>query len=677
MAHTEIAEKTVAGDQAHYRAHLDGLRAVAVYLVVAFHAGLGAFTGGFIGVDVFFVLSGYLVTGILLRHLVGSGRVNFREFYSRRFRRILPAACAALVATALVYAIVATPVETRDVLGGFKAAFLYVANWYFIRQSVNYFAADINQSPVLHFWSLAVEEQFYLVWPLLFGAIFLATRRMGRFSWWALRGIVAAMALASAIAAWHIAATNLNRAYYGTDTRAYQLLCGALLALTPQLMRLARRYVGVAHVVGPLALIALGGLVLVGSSLFDTGPIARGFLAVALSAVLIVALENRRMGPTARVLSSGPMAYLGRVSYATYLWHWPIIVIATHSRSVAPVPLFIVTAVLSTGLAMLSFHLVEHPLRASRWLDRYKTAVIGSGLAISVVAGVLVVPAILIRGSGSLYGASGVVLDWSAASKDIPPLPDCLHRPVSSCTVVQGPGKRILLVGDSTARMWIPTFTVIARERAMSLSVASFPNCPWQRGLQYERADTFTELCRKHQQDWYDRVIPQLAPDIVVLVHLAFDDSVRSQNLIAPDGHDLPRSAVDYESEITRAATSSLQALRAHKRKIVILEPIPIAPIQFNPLSCISNGGPLSQCAYRAGPSPTPLERFYRSVADGKVVVSLDADRLVCPRLPICDPVLDGMIVKRDGPHLTATFARSLAPELTALLISKAVLPPR
>src|SRR5205085_8502754 len=140
-----------------YRPYLDGLRAVAVYLVVAFHSGLSQITGGYIGVDIFFVLSGFLVTRILVRDLASVGRVQWRRFYARRVRRILPAAVVALVATALVYATVASPSDMLGALGGFRAAFFYVGNWYFIRQSTNYFAADVNTSPVLHFWSLAVE----------------------------------------------------------------------------------------------------------------------------------------------------------------------------------------------------------------------------------------------------------------------------------------------------------------------------------------------------------------------------------------------------------------------------------------------------------------------------------------------------------------------------------------
>ena len=165
--------------EAHYRPQLDGMRAVAVYLVVAFHAGLSAFSGGFIGVDVFFVLSGYLVTQLLLRDFRAAGRIDFRRFYSRRFRRLLPAAFVVLLVTAAVYAAVAAPADVLNAVGGFRAAFLYVANWHFISQSNDYFAANVNTNPVVHFWSLAVEEQFYLCWPIVLTGVFVAARRAG------------------------------------------------------------------------------------------------------------------------------------------------------------------------------------------------------------------------------------------------------------------------------------------------------------------------------------------------------------------------------------------------------------------------------------------------------------------------------------------------------------------
>ncbi|MGZ8751390.1 MAG: acyltransferase family protein, partial [Acidimicrobiia bacterium] len=237
-----------------------------MYLVVAFHAGLGLLDAGFIGVDIFFVLSGFLVTGILVRSLASADGIRGRVFYSRRVRRILPAAFVTLVVTAVVYSVVASPSEVLDALGGFRAAFLYVSNWYFIRQSTDYFAADVNDNPVLHFWSLAIEEQFYLVWPILLGGLVMVTSRLGRGRWWVVRSVVVIAGVASAIFALYVARTNLTRAYYGTDTRAYQLLAGAALALTPQLLRLGNRYLRVARWA---SFFALAGLIVLATSLVD------------------------------------------------------------------------------------------------------------------------------------------------------------------------------------------------------------------------------------------------------------------------------------------------------------------------------------------------------------------------------------------------------------------------
>ena len=294
MATTEAQAGAGTGEtHLRYRPHLDGLRTVAVYLVVAFHAGLRRLSGGFIGVDIFFVLSGFLVTSILLRDLATSGRLNRRRFYSRRVRRILPAALATLVLTALAFFVIATPADVFEAMGGFRSACLFVANWYFIHQSTDYFAANVNSNPVLHFWSLAVEEQFYLLWPLVLGGLFVLSRRAGRGRWWVLRIAVAVLALASAIEALHIGNTNLDRAYYGTDTRAYQLLAGAFLALTPQLLRLAP---AARRVIRALAMPSLLALVVFATSTFSMSPITRGLFVAVFASVLIVALENASAG---------------------------------------------------------------------------------------------------------------------------------------------------------------------------------------------------------------------------------------------------------------------------------------------------------------------------------------------------------------------------------------------
>jgi len=357
-ANTPDPVETRAADT--YRPHLDGLRAVAVYLVLLFHAGTSAFTGGYIGVDVFFVLSGYLVTQLLLRDVAQSGVIRFGRFYSRRFRRLLPAAFVALIVTAFVFTAISSPVEVSGAVGGFKAAFLYSANWYFIHHASGYFGADISTNPVLHFWSLAVEEQFYLVWPVALGGGFLLTRRFDHGKQMrAIRVTVAIGALASAAWALSLKSGNPNHAYYGTDARAYELLAGAFLALTPASVDWAKK---LARFMRLGSVVVVGALLVLASAWVHLDAIERGIAVTITTCLIIVAIEADDGGPIKRALSSSPAVYLGKVSYGTYLWHWLVILVVTRTFQTSALSTFGITCLVATALASLSFQMMERPV---------------------------------------------------------------------------------------------------------------------------------------------------------------------------------------------------------------------------------------------------------------------------------------------------------------------------
>jgi peptidoglycan/LPS O-acetylase OafA/YrhL len=595
-----------------------------------------------------------------------------RQFYARRARRVLPAALLTLVVTAIVYARIATPADQLQALGGFRAAFAYVANWYFVHQSTDYFAPDVATSPVLHFWSLAVEEQFYLLWPLAFGGLWYATKRAAARQLAVLRLAVGGAAVLSAAAALYLASSNLERAYYGTDTRVYELLAGAVIALTPRLTqvhestsRYARRF----------AAGAIAGILVLASSALEMSPITRGIWTTLATGALIVLLERASGGLVRRALGWGPVAYLGRISYGVYLWHWPIVVFVLYDHDVAPLTLFAISGLGSTALAAVSYAVVEQPVRTARTLDRLRGPVIAAGLTASLIGAVVLAPVIL-EPASTTVAASNVdgqpgtglrLLDWRRALGDIPPLPACLGKPLAQCAVVDGDGKRVLLIGDSNARMWIPAIAAIAKREGWSFSVATRPVCPWQRGLQYHLAASYREQCRRYQNDWYERMVPRLDPDVVVLAHQAYDDPGYPQSFYGLDGRPVFQDSPRLESVLGDASAASLGALERPGRKVVILEPTPLS--SANPLNCISRGGDQSRCRYRAGTEPTPLERFYREyAAEHPDVESVDADRMICPRLPVCDPVVGEIIVKRDGSHITATYARSLADSLAPFL---------
>ena len=668
------------------------MRAVAVYLVVLFHAGTSVFSGGYIGVDVFFVLSGFLVTQLLLRDVNAHGSIRFGRFYSRRFRRLLPAAFVALTVTAIVFTAIASPAEVVGAAGSFKAAFLYSTNWYFIHNATGYFGADISQNPVLHFWSLAVEEQFYLLWPLALGGAFAVTRRIsGPRQMRAIRIAVVVAMVASAAAALALRTSNPNRAYYGTDTRAYELLAGALLALVPSAFATAARYKR-AMVAATVA--SAAGIVVLGTSWLDFDAIERGIAVTVATCVLIVALEATG-GIVKRLFSTRSMVFLGKISYGTYLWHWLVILVILKQFHVSTGATAAYAILVATALAALSYQIMEHPVRISRRLDRHRRVVIATGLAVSVASALVLIPQIVTPAnasapsvqSSSTAGFTPVPasLDWQHAKDGRGPFVNCFHKPVAQCIIVHGTGRQIMLIGDSHAQMLIPTFRAIARREHLTLSATMRISCPWQRDLVAPRLTvndvvaTRWAACEAQKEDLYTRVIPQLKPDIIVVMNLDYWNpqtrpEIRAMTMRVADKRLVKFGSPAFDQWLATTTSRSLDELRANGRKVVVIEPIPIAPI--SPLSCISSAKVLQECRYVANPFPDQIARLYRQIAkkDDRVWVA-NFDRLVCPYLPICDPVVGGHIVKVDNSHLSPKFAASIAPEVDDYLKQIGVLP--
>ena len=360
---------------------LDGLRAIAVGAVLLYHAGLAWMPGGFLGVDVFFVISGYLITSLLTAEHARSGTIAVRGFWRRRARRLLPAlyVMIAVVTVGIALFYRSSLAELRAQL---LPAFTYWTNWYLIFSHHSYFAL-VGRPPVLqHLWSLAVEEQFYLLWPLiLLGLFWLFRNRV-----WAVAAVTAAGALASA--AWMAALYNPvgdpSRVYYGTDTRAFGLLLGALLALLWRREAGAgrtgahrRRRESPSHVLEAAGMLALAGAV--GCFLLihqtDAFLYPRGFLLIsALTGLLIVAVVHPRAQLTANGLGNGVLTWLGKRSYEIYLWHWPIFVFTRPQIDVpwGVYPTLVLRLTLTLLLADLSYRYIEQPIRngaLTRWVD--------------------------------------------------------------------------------------------------------------------------------------------------------------------------------------------------------------------------------------------------------------------------------------------------------------------
>lgn len=616
---------------------IQGLRALAVLAVIAFHAAPSLVPGGFIGVDVFFVISGFLIT----THLVRSrerGELRLSAFYARRIRRLLPASALVIVVTVIAAWLTLPPLLMAGVAKDAAASALYVPNILFAVEGADYWAAG-EPSLFKHFWSLGVEEQFYLFWPLL---LLLGLRGGRRGLWWML-GCVAAASLVASIV---VTTVSQPWAFFMLPTRAWEFAAGGVLALVP----LASLPAGIARL---LSWTGIAGLVAVVFA-FDESIAYPGAWAIVpvVLAMAVIAGDDRRGGARA-VIGLAPARWIGDVSYSLYLWHWPALVLPVLALGRELTPVETIAAVAATfALSTASYYLVERPVRFTPLLRRSRHGFAFGAVATIAVLGLTVasvtVPAPQ-RAAADAETAVALPADLTpaldAAEADLAQaVRDRCHIDTPSvehgeCVYSFGDNQRVVLFGDSHAVQWFPAFASAAEANRAELMSLTKSACPAVM-VTVENAMLKREYseCDIWRASMIER-INAYGPDVVVVS----SNSEAYRSLVEGDFEERWGAGVE-------ALTTAIEA------PVVVLSNTPLWPEAVP--NCLSrNSADIRACsAPLAEVHDVAVEEVERANAERFV----DVNAVVCPD-GVCDTVEGSVLKYRDINHLTATWAGSQA----------------
>jgi peptidoglycan/LPS O-acetylase OafA/YrhL len=691
------------GDRSYetgFRPDIEGLRAVAILAVLGFHAALPSMPGGYVGVDVFFVISGYLITGMLLAEIEKRGRFSLTRFYARRARRILPAAGVVLVATSVASAVWLSPLRRQDVAYDTIAAALNVSNWRFIAQQTDYLAQGRAESPLLHYWSLGVEEQFYLAWAPLALLVVVLAIRLRRSPVALLTVGVAVLTAVSFVTCVRWTATNVPLAYLGSPSRGWQFGVGALGALAaPAIARWWER----ARPAVPILVGAAGGAAVLWACVgYDNDTPYPGVAAAlptlgTVAVMLAGACAGQPVG-VGLVLATRPMRAIGRLSYSWYLWHWPVLVIweARFGPVGWPVKLALVTAAVVP--AWLTLRFVENPVRLSPRVTATPWRGLAAGLA-SVALAVAGGAALNTNAIRALDRESAPVAlptpapsqPVAAANQDapldeghlyLPPYPVIPPGPprpsprqarvdysgVGGCQISTGSTvngtclfgdasspDHILLLGDSHAMEWFPALMETARPRGWAIEVLGKAGCPVSTMvIESRNVPEFYRECAVWREGVLNRIAREPRPKMIFVGTLM----------------DVAYTGPTYIS----AWDDSLNRLKATGAPIVYFRDTPY-PGKDIP-DCVSGMAIGSDaCDFPRGVSLPPDVMADLIGADKRPGVYLvDLTNALCPHAT-CPAVIDGILTYVDQSHITATASRILAPRVQQQLQKDGLLP--
>ena len=619
---------------------LDGARGVAIALVLAYHFGIPGVPGGFLGVDLFFVLSGFLITTLLLDEHRSTGRIDFVQFWYRRARRLLPALFVLVAAVATWTALVASPVEKGPLRWDLLSALGYVANWRFIVAGQSYFAEYITASPVRHLWSLAIEEQFYVVWPLIaFGAL-AWLRTPGGYRWRVAAGLLAVGAIgSSALMALTYREADPSLAYYSTFARAHELLVGGCAAVV--LASAPRVRAAIASWSAPLAAVSLAAVLAAALITSDRAPayyLGGSLLFSIAAAGLIVALvagQGDGGGVVRRALSMRPMVWLGAISYGVYLWHWPITVwLRPDTVGLDGLRLLLLRTGVTLLVSVASFVIVEQPIRRGRlgpFRLRPALAFVAAALSIFMLAG------------GSVLATRG----WRP-----PPafLSDQMILQVNEVSDARG---TVGIVGDSVALSIYPGLWRVGNERGLTVVSAAVAGCGVGSALRAENDGTLqwkTQICADEIPAMQRELVGDHDPDVI------FWHSQRDRQDIRIGDQHLRAPSTAWRRALFADWDATLERLRAGGALVVLVPPFHTE--RADPGECDGAEGLATPACVDPTFANGSLRTIYLEWAalhPDLTVIDL-ADRL-CPAAP-CPRVLDGVNLRRDLVHFSSAGAQ-------------------
>ncbi|MFM1910577.1 MAG: hypothetical protein RLZZ545_1275 [Actinomycetota bacterium] len=603
---------------------IQALRAVAALLVVAYHAKLTP--GGYIGVDIFYVISGYLITGLLLRELESTGTLRLKAFYLRRIKRLLPTSFFVLIVTAIA-AWALYPSTLRPSLGkDIAAAAAYVSNYLFALWQMDY--QNLNATPpvVIHYWSLAVEEQFYLFWPFIILALFRYGSRRA-----VLLG-VSAITSFSFLLSLYLTAREPIWSFYSLPTRAWELGLGALLLFIPKKIRFSSNYAWIA-----LALLTYGTFAYTDSTPFP----GTAALVPVLGTSFAIACANNWPKSLDSIGNTRIVQWLGEISYPLYLWHWPVLVIPSVTWGRSLTYLEILLCVLATLiLADLTHRFIEDPIRYSK--PQSRTIVQGGALAtaFSLALGTVIYFSWNDRiklDDGTSFSVSDVTKrpivydDGCHVNNGEVQSPDCTYGE-------KGAKRKVVLFGDSHAAQWFPALEEIAKKENLELISLTKSACPGPAVLKIDSGEYKNADCFAWRENSFRR-IAELKPYAVILSGF--------QHFQIPNGYSSRR---EWWQEGQR---KTFKALQGHARHIIYLTDTP-HPEQDIP-NCLA-GGVIAQCNDTKPSEP----------------ISIPGLKSINPTSWLCDgeckSVVNGIVAYRDGSHISRLMSASLAAKLQLAL---------